>query len=71
MAVQLTKRSINKTLDMQGQSTSWDYHFIMHQLAHTSEEFKDWVKGAGEAMTKGGMKAYLDYRDKPYQDTEA
>jgi len=67
MAVQLTKRSINRTQDMKGQSISWDYHFIMHQLAHSTEEFKAWVKGAAEAMKQGGMKAYLEYRDKPYR----
>jgi len=68
MAVQLTKRSINRTQDMKGQSISWDYHFVMHQLAHSTEEFKAWVKGAGEAMKQGGMKAYLEYRDKPYKE---
>lgn len=70
MAVQLTKRSINRTQDMKGQSVSWDYHFIMHQLAHSTEEFKAWVKGAGEAMSKTGMRGYLEYRDKPYEGLE-
>ncbi len=67
IAVQLTKRSINRTQDMKGQSDSWDYHFVMHQLAHSTEEFKAWVKGAGDAMKQGGIKAYLEYRDKPYE----
>lgn len=67
MAVQLTKRSINRTQDMKGQSVSWDYHFVMHQLAHSTEEFKAWVAGASKAMKEGGIKGYLAYRDEPYK----
>lgn len=68
MAVLLTKRSINRTQDMKGQSLSWDYHFIMHQLSHSTETFKNWISQANEAAGKGGMKAYLEFRDGPYRD---
>lgn len=71
MAVMLTKRSINKTQDMKGQSLSWDYHFIMHQLAHSTESFKKWMAQANQAAAKGGMKAYLEFRDSKYKEEGA
>lgn len=47
-AVKLTKRSLNRTADMQGFRTSIMAHFDTHQLAHATEEFRG-VKEAGLA----------------------
>lgn len=33
---QVVKRSINKTLDLQGQRDSWDYHFQAHHWMHNT-----------------------------------
>lgn len=37
-ALKLTKKSINRTLDMQGFRTSLESHFETHQLSHTASE---------------------------------
>ena len=37
-ALKLTKKSLNRTFDMQGFSTALDAHFDTHQLAHTTSE---------------------------------
>lgn len=47
-AIKLTKRSLNRALDMQGFRNSLMAHFDTHQLAHLSEEFR-LVKEAGLA----------------------
>ena len=33
---QVVKRSINKTLDLQGQRDAWDYHFQAHHWMHNT-----------------------------------
>ena len=40
-ALKRTKRSINRTLDIQGWRTSIQAHFDTHELSHVSEAFKD------------------------------
>lgn len=56
-ATRLTKRSVNRTLDMQGFRTSLTAHFDLHQLQHTTEEFSQ-IRAAGPATfiqkVKGG-----------------
>lgn len=47
-AIKLTKRSLNRALDMQGFRNSLLAHFDTHQLAHMTEEFRK-VKEAGLA----------------------
>ena len=39
-AIQLTKRALNRTRDIQGFRTALSAHFDTHQLSHFSEEFK-------------------------------
>jgi len=47
-AIKLTKRSLNRALDIQGFRNSLMAHFDTHQLAHMTEEFRK-VKEAGLA----------------------
>jgi enoyl-CoA hydratase len=40
VTARLIKRSLNATLDAMGQRASWDYHFMIHQLGHSTEEYR-------------------------------
>lgn len=50
--LQLVKKSINRTMDIQGFRTSLEAHFDTHQLSHYSEAFKERTSGAGDAPIK-------------------
>ncbi len=58
---QTVKRSINKTLDLQGQRDAWDYHFQAHHWMHNTAT----ALGALERrMQKGSMKeVFAEHRD--------
>lgn len=58
---QVVKRSINKTLDLQGQRDAWDYHFQAHHWMHNTAT----ALGALEARkAKGSMKeVFAEHRD--------
>ena len=53
-AIRLMKRSLNRTLDVQGLRTALSAHFDTHQLSHMTEEFKA-VRDVGlaKAISKG------------------
>ena len=53
-AMRLLKRSLNRTLDVQGLRTALSGHFDTHELSHVSEEFRR-VREAGlaKAIEKG------------------
>lgn len=53
-ALKLMKRSINRSIDMQGLRSALSAHFDTHQLSHVSEAFKE-AKQAGlaQAIAKG------------------
>jgi len=53
-AIKLLKRSLNRTLDVQGLRTALSAHFDTHELTHVSEEFRR-VREAGlaAAIAKG------------------
>lgn len=38
VSLELTKASINRTLDIMGQRESWEYHFMLHVFSHFTEE---------------------------------
>lgn len=40
-ATRLTKRSLNRTLEIQGLKASLSAHFDLHQLSHTTDEFAE------------------------------
>ena len=50
-ALRLVKRSINRSLDIQGLRSAIDAHFDTHQLSHLSEGFnRARVQGLGNAI---------------------
>ena len=44
VAVSLVKRSINHAWDEMGQRNAWQYHMLIHQLSHASDESARWQK---------------------------
>ena len=50
---QVVKRSINKTLDLQGQRDAWDYHFQAHHWMHNTATALDALDARKQ---KGSMK---------------
>jgi enoyl-CoA hydratase len=56
LAVLLSKKSLNKMLEFQGQQNHWDYHFALHILLHRTEEVEqlhhDWTKAQKEGSVK-------------------
>ena len=68
VAVSLVKRSINQAWDEMGQRNAWQYHHLIHQLSHASDERVRWNKFADDAKAKGGVKEFLKMRDNKYKD---
>src|SRR5690606_28789901 len=66
--LQLTKRSLNKTQEIQGMLLAYEHHFLAHQLGHASHEAAGWNAAAAEARGDGGFKAWLEYRDGPFRE---
>lgn len=64
--VAMTKRSLNKMQEIQGQLLAYEHHFLMHQLGHASAEAAEWNARAAEARKDGGLKAWLAFRDGPF-----
>lgn len=53
-AMQMVKRSLNRSLDMQGMRQALSAHFDLHQLSHVTEEYRATVKaGLSGAIAKG------------------
>ena len=59
----LIKRSINFAWDSMGQKEAWDYHMLIHQLAHASDEAKKFQEERAKAREKGGVKEMLQLKD--------
>jgi enoyl-CoA hydratase len=38
VSLELTKASINRTLDMMGQKNAWEHHFMLHVFSHFTDE---------------------------------
>lgn len=55
-AIKLLKRSLNRTLDVQGMREALSAHFDLHQLSHVSEEYQA-TRRAGLASAIGKGKA--------------
>ena len=67
VAVSLVKRSINQAWDEAGQKNAWEYHWLIHELSHTSDESKRWREKRAEALKKGGVKEFLNMRDSKFK----
>jgi len=53
VAVSLIKRSINHAWDEMGQRNAWEYHMLIHQLSHSSDEARQWFKKRREDVARG------------------
>ena len=53
---------------MMGQANSWDYHFLIHQMAHSTDEAANFFKQMLETREKGGLHAFLEKRDAKYRE---
>lgn len=71
ISLQITKSQLNYTLDQMGQTDSQEFHFAMHQIVHQSNESSEWHKEADKHQSEGGFRAWLEYRDGPFQDLAA
>ncbi|MBI2304507.1 MAG: enoyl-CoA hydratase [Chloroflexi bacterium] len=68
VTVSLTKRSINRTLDIMGQANAIDYHFLAHQMSHHTEQAKQFNEQVRQsAYEKGGLREFLKARDEAYR----
>ncbi len=66
--LQMTKRSLNKLQEIQGQLIAYEHHFLMHQLGHAAHEAAEWNAAAAERRKEGGFKAWLEFRDGPFAE---
>jgi enoyl-CoA hydratase len=58
---QVTKRSINHTADLMGQSASWEYHFMAHHWMHNTKTALDALSARKQ---KSSMKdVFSEHRD--------
>src|SRR6516165_970016 len=58
---QVTKRSINHTADLMGQSASWEYHFMAHHWMHNTRTALD---ALGKRQQKSSMQdVFSEHRD--------
>lgn len=65
VAVSLVKRSLNHTWELMGQLSSFEHHFMVHHLAHNTDEARK-VAEDGKSFP-GGLSEYLRNRDARYQ----
>ncbi|MBI2979883.1 MAG: enoyl-CoA hydratase [Chloroflexi bacterium] len=63
VAVSLTKRAINFAWEASGQKLAMEYHFLIHQLSHASDESARIRETRAKALEKGGVKEWLKARD--------
>ncbi|MHB1128185.1 MAG: enoyl-CoA hydratase [Bacillota bacterium] len=64
VGLKLTKASLNHTQDLMGQRNSFEYHFLVHQIAHSTKEWADFF-----ADTEGkSMKEVFAKRDGKFAD---
>lgn len=64
----LTKKSINKMLEAQGQLLAYEFHFLYHQLGHASDTMLDAGKSGQEVRKEKGMRGWLEMRDGPFDE---
>ncbi len=67
VAVELSKRSINRMQDLQGLSNALEYHFLIHQLSHNTKEQEEFAQTLAEKQAQGKLKEFLKKRDEAYR----
>ena len=68
VALSLTKKSLNRTQDIQGYSQSMSCHFDVHMLAHGSDETRSFMEAAMERGATGA-KAFAEFRDDKFKES--
>ncbi len=68
VSVSLVKKSINMAQEFAGLRNAWEYHFLIHELSHSSDEARRWSEQRLAAMTKGGVQEFLKLRDGKFKD---
>ena len=67
VSVGIVKRSLNKMQDFMGMAMAFEYHFILHQIAHATKESADWSAEAAEQSKEKGLRGWLEFRDGPFE----
>ncbi len=67
VAVSFIKRSVNFAAEAMGQKLAWEYHFLLHEMAHATDEATEYNKIRAEAMKKGGLAEALKLRDNMFK----
>lgn len=69
VGISLIKRSINHAQDLMGERSAWEYHMLIHQLSHASDEAKKQKERIDQAVARGGAKeAMKTVRDAKYAE---
>jgi len=68
VSVSITKRSFNKMQDFMGMAMAFEYHFVLHQIAHATKESADWSAEAAEHSRERGLRGWLEFRDGPFEE---
>jgi hypothetical protein len=51
-----------------GMSMAFEYHFVLHQIAHATKESIDWNAEAAKHSKEKGFKGWLEFRDGPFDE---
>jgi enoyl-CoA hydratase len=67
VALRLTKKSLNRTQDIQGYTQALSSHFDVHMLAHGSDETREFIAGV---LEKGATdpRAFTELRDEGFKE---
>ena len=68
VSVGITKRSLNKMQDFMGMAMAFEYHFVLHQIAHATRESADWNAEAAKHSSEKGFRGWLEFRDSPFAE---
>jgi enoyl-CoA hydratase len=63
-ALQMTKHSINQTLDIMGQIQAFEQHFAIHQLTHSSQECEEVFGSLQERVKSKGLGKIINKKKK-------
>jgi enoyl-CoA hydratase len=58
---QVVKRSINKTLELQGQRDAWDYHFMAHHWMHNTATAREALEARRQKRSM--REVFAEHRD--------
>jgi enoyl-CoA hydratase len=67
VSVSLVKRSINHAWDLMGQNAAMQYHMLIHQMSHATEEARHYSEERAKVMKTGGLKEALKLRDAKFK----